>query len=379
MKRLLLMLPLLILLITSTAMAELITVTPPPVTPETSATPAAPRPTYNPDVIPMKADMDYDATVEWARARYGYQDDWELPCLEYDPLYIDPVACYGWINHDHGVKDGEQYIIQAGRSTDELAIYLEHVRTFGYLCTSEMIGQDGEYRTFALSPLYADTATIPPVIHVEYLYNMEMLVVRYDHAYGAVNRVWRARELTGEVGKLPASASTASGGTVTLQRYLFTDEAECLNIPQTNRLYNLDYTRWNDWGVQACSSETTFDATIYKDISHWAKYNDAYVLLLEIQLDGAAFDPARCFLMERAPDEGVLLTAPLFWGPMAMGYASCFTIDMAGEGDSIWLAFPPQRYDMQTPLRLYMDLSGSPNAAPLENWTCVDFMPGLRY
>lgn len=325
--------------------------------------------------IPMIDDMDYEEICKWAEAYYGFEGYFTSMFSPYDPMYIDPVGHFHWINHHDGLKGNERYIIQAGRSADHLTTYLDFLKGFGYRCTEEARDENGERHTFALPDKYAGTATIPPVVTVEYLYNMELIMVRYDDGYAAINRAWRVREMTSEVSSAPVTADMQQGGTLTLHRNIFTDTVDCNNIPLTSPLYNILYDRWDDWGIQCCVSETTFDASIFKSESHWAKYRDAHALVLEISLEGADFDPARCFLVERAPDEGVVLSAPLFWGAMASGYQTDLTLDMAAEDDRLWLAFQVQRYDPDMPLRLYLDLSGDEEGSPIENWSYVDFMP----
>ena len=320
----------------------------------------------------------YDRIVNSARDRYGYSEVEDIPCLAYDPIYIDPVAYLAYINHDHGAKDGELFIIQGARSPELTENYLTHLEKFGYVRQNERTTADGMACSLVLPEPWASTATIPAVIDMEYVNDPQMLVVRYDDRYGLVNRIWRHRALTGGVAPLPTSVSDGRDGSVTLKKVMTAVEADCLNIPLDHWLDQTDFDLWNTWGVYACVWEDHMNAGTFADSCGWAENTDTVVPLLQLDIDGAAFDPERCFLVMRSPDEGVMLHPLLFWGEEVPGQ-EMFTVDMSRSGnENLWLVFSPYPYEKDIPLRLYMDLSDSESGSPMENWAYIDFMLPAR-
>lgn len=334
-------------------------------------------PTPTPAADSIRAQMSYDDSVEWAQAEFGYVDTDSAEYLLYDPIYIDPVAYFHWINTDHGVRDGELHIVQFGRTDRQVQSYLDHLTNFGYTCQTTAFDADSTFHTLTLSSRHAGTSVIPPVIRVEYRPAMQLLLVRYEHAYGAVNRVWRNREMTGDIPALPASLRSADGAryAVTLHSALLTDSAECLNIPLSHPLYSAEDEFLHDQGIFMCISDDDFDAEVLKDESHWASYDDAYIMAVELELNGTLLNPDRCFLVERAPEEGVVLNKPILWGAMTEGTEASITLDMSQHADRLWVVFTVQRCEPDMPLRLYMDVSGQSAGSPMETWACVDFMP----
>ena len=328
---------------------------------------------------PAEKYMGYDEFVDWARAHYGYTDPSDNLFLDYDPIYIDPVAYWAWINTDHGVKDGERFIIQRAVDRPLVNDYLIYLQKFGYV--RHDLNDDGSslLSSFRLPEPYAATATIPSVINVEYMSSQKMLLVRYNHSYGLVNNVWRSRALTGAVPSLPASVSDGKGGSVTLKRVLTTDEADCLNMPLDHWVYETDSAIWKLYGIFACVSETTYEASTIVDECGWQTASNVLVPLLKLEINSEAFNPERCFLVGRAPDEGVSTHPLLFWGAESTSSAH-FTVDMSVRDDnSLWLIFAPSPYTKGVPLRLYMDLSGSEAGSPMETWAYIDFeLPSRR-
>lgn len=316
----------------------------------------------------------YQRIVSCAQERYGYTDADDMPYLDYDPIYVDPVAYLAYINHDHGVKDGELFIIQGARSPELTENYLTHLEKFGYVRQNERTTADGMACSLMLPEPWASTATIPAVIDVEYVNEPQMLVVRYDDRYGLVNRIWRHRELTGRIAPLPVSAPDGMDGAVTLKKVMTAVEADSLYMPLDHWLDRTDFDLWNTWGVYACVSDDYFDASTYADACGWEDNPDTVVPLLQLDIDGAAFNPERCFLVMRSPDEGVMLHPLLFWGEEVPGQ-EMFTVDMSrSSNENLWLIFSPYPYGADMPMRLYMDLSGSESGSPMETWAYIDFI-----
>lgn len=323
--------------------------------------------------VTSPADMDYGNFIEWAQARYGYEAPDRDAYLAYDPIYVDPVAYWAYINDDHGVKDGELFIIQRHRTPLMVENYLTHLEKFGYSRGDVVKTDEGMTCTLTLPKPWNATAACPAVIRIEYVNEARMLVVRYDSRYGLVNRIWRNRDLTGAISPLPASASDGKGGTVTLKKVMTAPEADSLYMPLDHWLNGLDFDLWHLWGVFACVSDSYYDASTYTEGCGWRRVSTTTVPLLQLDIDGAAFDPERCFLVMRSPTAGVMLHPLLFWGEKVPGQ-EMFTVDMSrSSNENLWLIFSPYPYEAGTPMRLYMDLSGSEAGSPLENWAYIDF------
>lgn len=315
--------------------------------------------------------QSYEEIVDFARARYGYTpDDSDYPFLNYDPLYIDPVAYFGYINHDHGVKDGELFIIQRGRSYERVKAYIKHLSRFGYSTIEWTSTDEQDNWTLLMNLQYAPVATVPPRIEVEYLHDTELLAVRYAHGYGVANRIWRARELTGD---LRTNAVDFFGSEVRLLDARLTTGVNGASLPEDSPVYRMDQEQLDDLGITIVPEEGM--VCLHKHNSHWADYDDAGVLLVQLSRDSGFFDIDSCFIVERAPDEGVQLIKPLFAGELIAESDEIPTLQYSEDARTLWLAFEPERIDPETPLRLYFSLTGLTGGKPIEYWEYIDLMP----
>jgi len=317
----------------------------------------------------------YDEIVDFARARYGYTpDDGEYPFLDYLPIYVDPVAYFGYINHDHGVKDGELFIIQRGRTAGEVSQYLEYLKRFGYYITESISSGTQDNWTLVMQPYYDDVASVPPTIRIEYLRDLELLVVRYAHGYGLVNRVWRSQEMTGDM-VFELDDPFLFGQNFRFRSARLVDGADyaCSLLPSV--ISHMDAETLEDRGLTIRGDAGSgYAVTLRKGDSHWARYEDAHVLLVELEGPADLLSMEHCFIVERAPEEGVVLKAPLFAGEIISEEGGVPALQANEEAERFWLAFPVMRLDPDMPLRLYLDFAFLNRGRPIEYWYYLDFM-----
>lgn len=333
-------------------------------------------------LIPAAAladEMDFLERNAWFREYFGLpeEDDYR-----HHTSYIDPSACFGFINHDDSVKDDMLYIMQASRDEEDLQMYMDHLQMLGYHKWSSMVHGDFigvRMENYDISLL--GTRSIPDTLDVYYNAEHEMLVVVYDEDYNTVQRIWRNRALRGNVQALPASAADKDGDVLTVKEAILVKSAS-ITAPSLEEL--LPYYPASHLEASEVSIQQLENGSWQADIEPqpWGVNRAADLLLVHVsyshELDYAITYPPyqRYCLVERDTEEfgETVMPACIGTAPTFINGAATLQPVRDKMPTDFWLVFKPFRMASGVPLRLYFCMeAGDYGAYPMEEWPYIDF------
>ena len=324
-------------------------------------------------------EMDIFELCEYFRAAFGLPEDDDY---RHNVAYIDPAACFGFINHDCSVKDDMIYIMQATRTEEELQLYMDHLQMLGYHEYGVMTHGDftGVHLENYDIPLLG-TRSIPDTLDVYYNADLGMLVVVYNEDYDTVQRIWRARSLRGNVQALPASAADKDGDVLIVEEALLVKSAS-ITAPSLEEL--LPYypaSHLEDQGVFIQQLENdSWQVDIDPQPRGLNRAEDLLLVHVSIsnELNYATSYPSyqRYCLIERDAEEFCEIMMPVFIGKVPTFNNGRAYLQPVREQlpTDFWLVFKPFWMASDVPLRLYFCMeAGDYGAYPMEEWPYIDF------